>query len=447
MSIQPLSRQPQPGLDDSLTLVGSVKDRLDERLAVPKSLAILSMHTSPLSAPGTGDGGGLNIYVRELSAAMAAIGTRCDIYVRRTDSNTPAHVEIAPNVRLTHIDAGPLGLAKEDLPAVVDLYADRVAEHIEQRPVDAIHAHYWLSGVAGHRLKHELDVPLAVTFHTLARIKAREGDAEPIHRAVAEQEVMDCADVVFASSEPEANQLCQLYDVVPDRIRILTPGVNLDLFSPGDQSAAQVELGLAEVVTTEPATPRISTLLFVGRLQPLKGADVAVQALALSRSKDARLMIVGGPSGQDGEHTLDELHKLVADLGLTQRVIFVPPQSHHLLPVYYRAADICVVPSRSESFGLVALEAAACGTPVVASDVGGLSRSVTDGVTGLLVSDRDPAQFAAQIDRVLEDSVLASRLGSGGSAHAADHTWEASAINAAAVLATLTSRELLVACV
>ncbi len=439
--------QPQPGFGDRLPLALPGEDQLGERLAAPKSLAILSMHTSPLSVPGIGDGGGLNIYVRELSAAMTAIGTRCDIYVRRTDSDTPTHVEMASGIRLTHIDAGPLGLDKEDLPAVIDLYADRVAEHIAQRPVDAIHAHYWLSGVAGHRLKHELDVPLAVTFHTLARIKSRNGDVEPIHRALAEQEVMDCADVVFASSEPEAHQLCELYDVVPERIRILTPGVNLELFSPGDKHAARVELGLAETQSAEAVTPGTPTLLFVGRLQPLKGADVAVRALALSRFSDARLMIVGGPSGQEGERTLDELHKLVADLGLTQRVIFVPPQSHHLLPIYYRAADICLVPSRSESFGLVALEAAACGIPVVASNVGGLSRSVTDGVTGLLVSDRDPAQFAVQIDRVLEDPILASRLGSGGSAHAADHTWEASAATAAEVLASLTARELLVACV
>ena len=424
----------------------------DDQAAAPAALAILSMHTSPLSAPGSGDGGGLNVYARELSAAMAQQDTRCDIYVRRTDACAPVHVDIAPGVRLTHIDAGPPELTKEDLPAVVDLFADRVAEHLAQRPVAAIHAHYWLSGVAGHRLKHELDVPLAVTFHTLGRVKSLNGDAEPAQRSLAEQQVMDCADTVFASCEAEADQLCQLYDVAPERIRILTPGVNLELFSPGDRCAAQAKLGLAPAPPA-PAPPApgqhcAPVILFVGRLQPLKGADVAVQALALAQSanaSNARLMIVGGPSGTAGDRTLADLHRLVEDLGLTQRVIFVAPQPHHLLPTYYRAADICVVPSRSESFGLVALEAAACGIPVVASDVGGLSNNVAHGVTGLLVAERTPAQFAAQIDRLLDDSVLASRLGSGGCAHAADHTWEAAAAVAAEAFTSLTAREL-VAC-
>ncbi len=432
-------------------LTDQLTDQLDgplaDQLGAPQAIAMLSMHTSPVAAAGSGDGGGLNVYVRELSAAMAALGTRCDIYVRRTDASVPLHVDVAPGVRLTHIDAGPLHLAKEELPEFIDKFADGVAEHLAQRPVDAIHAHYWLSGVAGHRLKHELDVPLAVTFHTLGRVKSRNGDAEPDYRAIAEQQVMDCADAVFVSGEAETDQLHQLYDIAPERVRILTPGVNLETFSPGDRNTAQAALGLFE--QTSPAEQNPPVILFVGRLQPLKGADIAVQALALARStaaRDAHLMIVGGPSGSDGDRTLADLHQLVADLGLTQRVIFVPPQPHHLLPTYYRAADICVVPSRSESFGLVALEAAACGVPVVASDVGGLSNNVSDGVTGLLAAQRTPAQFAAQIDRLLDDPVLALRLGSGGCVHASDHTWEAAAAAAAEVLASLTTREL-VACV
>lgn len=410
----------------------------------PEAIAVLSMHTSPLTAPGSGDSGGLNVYVRELSAAMARAGTRVDIYVRRTDPNAPTHIEVVPGVRVTHINAGPADLTKESLPAVVDYYADRVAEHIAQRPVTALHAHYWLSGVAGHRLKHELDVPLAVTFHTLARVKSCNGDAEPDYRATAEQEVMDCADVVFTSCEAEAAQLSRHYEVESERIRILAPGVDLALFTPGQRHTAQTELGLAR--STPLADP---VLLFVGRLQPLKGAEIAVKALALTRTpaaRNARLMIVGGPSGPDGASTLSELQRLVADLNLTRQVIFVPPQPHHLLPAYYRAADMCLVPSRSESFGLVALEAAACGIPVVASDVGGLSDNVTDGVTGLLVSDRSPERFAACIDRILDDPILALRLGSGGCVHAADHTWDASAGMAASVFLGLAAREL-VSCV
>lgn len=412
----------------------------------PDSLAVLSMHTSPLAAPGSGDGGGLNVYVRELAVALAHAGTSVDVYVRRAaaarGADAPAVVDVEPGVRVVHIDAGPPSLAKDDLPAVVDLYADRVAACLARRPPAALHAHYWLSGVAGHRLKHEFDVPLAVTFHTLARVKSRSGDAEPAARADAEQQVIDCADVVFASGRAEAAQLQRYYDVPAERIETLTPGVDLALFSPGRRDAAQAALGLADGAPSAGAPP---VVLFVGRIQPLKGANLAVRALALLRSsagRAARLLIVGGPSGPAGERTVAGLHRLVADLGLGDRVRFVPPQPHHQLSSYYRAADVCVVPSRSESFGLVALEAAACGTAVVASDVGGLRDNVIDGVTGLLVDDRRPETFAAHVDRLLDDPQLARRLGDGGCVHAADHTWADAAARAVEVFARLATREL-----
>lgn len=397
-----------------------------------KSLAVLSMHTSPLAQPGVGDGGGLNVYVSELATSMAHQGIACDIFARRSHRDDRDIVEVEPGVRVVHVDAGSPELGKEELPAVIDQFTEGVARHLDRRPVDAIHAHYWLSGVAGHELKHRLDIPLAVTFHTLGRVKAEQGDPEPAARVLAEEQVIGCADAVFASGEVEAGQLMSHYGVAPERIEMLTPGVDLAFFSPGQRWAARQAIGLGER----------PVLLFVGRIQPLKGVDLAVEALARLRNESAVLVIVGGPSGLEGELTMQDLHRRIAHHGLEDRVRFVDPQPHHLLSTYYRAADACLVPSRSESFGLVALEAAACGTPVVATDVGGLRNNVLDGVTGFLVPGRDPADFAARLDDVLADPLLALRLGEKGAERARSHTWAASAAQAVEVFQRLTVREL-----
>jgi len=397
-----------------------------------KSVAILSMHTSPLAQAGSGDGGGLNIYVRELATSMAHLGISCDVYVRRSDDVTEEIVEIEPGLRVIQIEAGPSDLLKEDLPLVIDSYTDKVRKYLEQSPVDAIHAHYWLSAVAGHQLKHELEIPLAVTFHTLGRVKVDAGESEPIERITAEEQVIGCADAVFASGEVEATQLARLYDVPFDRIKILTPGVDRALFSPGQQWAARQAINLGKA----------PMLLFVGRIQPLKGIDLAIASLSQLRSKDAFLVVVGGPSGAEGEKTMSDLLSMVDGLGLSERVHFVAPQAHHLLSTYYRAADVCLVPSHSESFGLVALEAAACGTPVVASDVGGLRNSVVDGVTGFLVSGRNPETFAKRIDQLIDDPLLAIRVGEQGALRAGAHTWQASASEAIQVFEMLSRREL-----
>lgn len=396
------------------------------------SIAVLSMHTSPLAQPGSGDGGGMNVYVRELAQAMAHRGTRCDVYVRRSSSDTPAVVDVEPGVRVRFVDAGPLDLAKEALPGAVPDFTDAVERELRRHPVDALHAHYWLSGVAGHELKHRLSLPLAVTFHTLGRVKALNGDAEPLHRLQAEDSVIGCADVVFASGEVEAEQLTRLYDVRPERIELLTPGVDLAFFSPGQRWAARQAIGLGE----QPV------LLFVGRIQPLKGVDLAVEALALAENRQAVLVIVGGPSGVEGEATLRKLRDRIDELGVVDRVRFVSPRPHHLLSTYYRAADVCLVPSRSESFGLVALEASACGTPVIASDVGGLRNNVLDGVTGLLAPDRDPESFAKHIDTVLADPLLALRMGEAASQRARLSTWDMSAAAALDTFGRLRHREL-----
>ncbi len=381
-------------------------------------LAVLSLHSSPLVQPGTGDSGGMNVYVRELTSALAQAGVHTDVFVRRWHADLPAEVEVEPGVRVVHVDAGPPELAKEALPDVVDDFASGVRRHIDSGPgVDAIHANYWLSAVAGHRLKHDLELPLVATFHTLARVKAENGDPEPARRDRAEAEVLGCCDVVLASCVAEAEQLQRLYGTPPERIEIVAPGVDHAFFAPGDRRGARAALGLGH----EPVA------LFVGRIQPLKGLAVAVAAVAALERDDVKLVAVGGASGMDGPAEVERIRQLATDLGVSDRVQLVPPVPHHLLSTYYRAADVVLVPSRSESFGLVALEAAACGRPVVAAAVGGLTTLVLPGITGELVEGHDPAEFAAAAARVLDDPERAHALGSAAHLHARDYRWSTTA--------------------
>ena len=323
-----------------------------------------------------------------------------------------------PGFRVRHIDAGPPLLPKEALPETIDLFADGVRDDLERGDgADVIHANYWLSGLAGHRLKHELGLPLVSTFHTLARVKAESGDAEPERRVRSEVEIIGCSDAILASCTEEAAQIERLYGAIPGRVEIVPPGVDHTFFSPGDRHGARTALGLGDH----------PVLLFVGRIQALKGLDVAVRALAALDDPEAMLLVVGGPSGKDGEAYLAEVEALGASLGVGARVRFVPPQPHHLLSSYYRAADVCLVPSRSESFGLVALEAAACGTPVVASAVGGLRTLVDHGHSGFLVEGRDPEVFAAYTGELLANPVLAESMSAAAATRAARYTWSMSA--------------------
>lgn len=401
-----------------------------------RRLAVLSLHTSPLAQPGQGDSGGMNVYVRELVSSLAQAGVQADVFVRRWDHETREIVEVEPGFRVVHVDAGPVDLAKEQLPEVVDLFADGVRDHLEQLgDVDALHANYWLSGVAGHRLKHELSLPLVSTFHTLARVKAETGDREPERRIEAETDVIACSDAILASCVAEADQLVRLYGADPARIEIVAPGVDHAFFSPGDRLGARqalrhLDLGSGPV------------LLFVGRIQPLKGLVVAVQALAELGRPDATLVVVGGASGLEGSVEVGRIDKLVAELGLVDQVRFVPPQPHHLLSTYYRAADVCLVPSRSESFGLVALEAAACGTPVVAAAVGGLRTLVEHERTGFLVDSRDPIRYARYVDEILTVPSAAAELSEQAARRARDYTWSTAAGRLRRIYGDLTARAL-----
>ena len=386
-----------------------------------RRLAVLSLHTSPLVQPGAGDSGGMNVYVRELVSALAQAGVETDVYVRRWDDDLPDVVEVERGFRVVHVDAGPPALAKQALPEVVDQFADGVLAHLTiAGDVDALHANYWLSGVAGHRLKHELELPLVSTFHTLARVKAETGDAEPRRRIDAEAAVIGCSDVILASCAAEAQQLARLYGADPARVEIVPPGVDHAFFSPGDQGGARAALAHLDLDDRP-------VLLFVGRIQPLKGLDVAVRTLAALDDDRSVLVVVGGASGPDGGAEVERVGKLTAELGLGDRVRFVEPQPHHLLSTYYRAADVVLVPSRSESFGLVALEAAACGTPVVAAAVGGLRTLVRHGRTGFLVEGREPAVFAAYADQLLRNDGLRADMAAEAAARARSYTWSTTA--------------------
>jgi len=375
------------------------------------------MHTSPLAQPGTGDSGGMNVHVRELSAALAQAGVDVRVYVRRWTEDLPDRITVEPGLEVVHVGAGPVALAKEDLPGVIDEFADGVAADLEVAPVDLLHANYWLSAVAGHTLKHRLDLPLVATFHTLARVKAEAGDTEPVVREVAEAEVIGCCDAICVSNPVEADELVRLYGAPRERLELVPSGVDPAFFSPGDRAGARAALGLDDR----------PTLLFVGRIQPLKGLTVAVEALARLADRRTRLVVVGGPSGLDGPVEMERVTALVDRLGLAERVLFVPPQPHHLLSSWYRAADVVVVPSRSESFGLVALEAAACGVPVVAAAVGGLRTLVDDGVSGFLVEDRDPASFARAVECVLADPGRAAWMGAAAARGSRRYSWSTTA--------------------
>jgi D-inositol-3-phosphate glycosyltransferase len=376
----------------------------------------------------------MNVYVRELSSALARAGVACDVYTRAFEPGLPEIVAVEPGFNVHHIEAGPRrSVAKDELPDLLPEFGDAVLARMDAGyAADAIHANYWLSGVVGHRLKHELDLPLVSTFHTLDRVKAEDSDDEAGRRARAEADIIGCSDAVLASCTVEAAQLAELYKADPARIEIVAPAVDHAFFAPGNRAQARRALGL-------PADAPM--LLFVGRIQPLKGVDVAVRALA-AVARDAFLVVVGGPSGPSGDAELTRVEKLVAELGVAERVHFVPPQRHELLSTFYRAADVCLVPSRSESFGLVALEAAACGTPVVASAVGGLRTLVDHGRTGFLVEDRDPELFASHVARIIDDPMLAGEMAIEAALRARQYTWSIAAARLRRLYADLTSRQL-----
>ena len=396
-------------------------------------VAMLSLHTSPLAQPGVGDSGGMNVYVRELVAGLAHAGVEVTTYTREWRAGLPREILVEPNHRVIHIPAGQFALPKEELESLVPTFTDLVLDDIRRNhPVDVVHANYWLSGLSGHALKHELDVPLVTTFHTLARVKAEGGDPEPERRERAEAQIIGCADAICVSCDEEEDQFRRLYGNPPGVLEIVAPGVEHAFFTPGDKRGARAALAMGDG----------PVLLFVGRIQPLKGVDVAVRALAALGRRDAQLYVVGGASGSNGDTEVLRVQSLIAELGLTRQVHFVEAQAHHMLSTYYRAADAVWVPSRSESFGLVALEAAACGIPVIANAVGGLLSLVDHGRTGYLVADRDPEVFAKYTAELLDNPALASAMGIAAADRGRRYTWSFAAARLRRVYTDITSRSL-----
>jgi D-inositol-3-phosphate glycosyltransferase len=334
---------------------------------------------------------------------------------------------------VVHVPAGRIDLPKEDLEGMIPTFTDFVLDDIRHaHAADVVHANYWLSGVAGHSLKHELGIPLVTTFHTLARVKAEGGDPEPERRERAEAQIIGCADAICVSCDQEEDQFRRLYGNPPGLVEIVAPGVEHAFFTPGDKRGARFALGMGDG----------PVLLFVGRIQPLKGVDVAVRALAALNRRDASLYVVGGASGMQGDSEVARVNALIDELGLTQQVHFVEPQAHHMLSTYYRAADAVWVPSRSESFGLVALEAAACGTPVIANAVGGLLSLVDHGTTGYLVADRDPEMFAKYTAELLNNPTLAASMSAAAAERGRRYTWSFAAARLRRVYSDITSRAL-----
>ena len=411
----------------------------------PRRVAVLSVHTSPLEQPGTGDAGGMNVYVVETSKRLAALGVEVEVFTRATASDLPPVVELAPGVTVRHVVAGPFeGLSKEDLPSQLCALTSGVlraeAAH-EPGWYDVVHSHYWLSGQVGWLATERWGVPLVHTAHTLAKVKnlaLADGDApEPLRRVVGEQQVVAASDRLVANTDDEGRQLVELYGADPARVVTVEPGVDLERFRPGEavtgQVAARTRLGVP---------PDAVVLLFVGRIQPLKAPDVLLRAAARMLAQAAaeepgsggtalrsRLVVavVGGPSGT-GLLEPTALQDLAVSLGLADVVRFETPQGGPFhtdrLRDWYVAADVVAVPSHNESFGLVALEAQACGTPVVATDVGGLRTTVRDDVSGLLVPGHSADAWAAALTRALAQR---DRLSAGAVAHAAGFSWSRTA--------------------
>ncbi|WP_173078240.1 D-inositol-3-phosphate glycosyltransferase [Phytohabitans rumicis] len=411
---------------------------------MPRRIATLSVHTSPLDQPGTGDAGGLNVYVVEIARRLAGAGVEVEIFTRATSSDLPACVEMSPGVLVRHVNSGPFeGLAKEDLPGQMCAFTNGVLRAEAAHPpgfYDMIHSHYWLSGQVGWLAKERWGVPLVHTAHTLAKVKNVQlaaGDRpEPVARVVGEEQVVAVADRLVANTQVEAHDLIARYDADPRRVAVVEPGVDLDRFRPactGREAAARLaarrQLGLPE---------RGYVVAFVGRIQPLKAPDVLLRALAALRHRDPELadqvtvVVCGGPSGS-GLDRPTALMELAAGLDIADSVRFLPPQTGDDLPALYRAADLVAVPSYNESFGLVALEAQACGTPVVAAAVGGLVTAVRDGVSGVLVDGHDPVDWATVLGKLLAAPAQREALARGAVGHAQNFSWERTASGLLAV--------------
>jgi D-inositol-3-phosphate glycosyltransferase len=387
----------------------------------PRRIAVVSMHTSPTASLGQNANGGLNVYVREISAAFSERGIATDIFTRKQSEDDPSFETLAPLSRVVYFPAGK-GLDKYSLYREAPAFASRIAQFAARENVtyDLLYSHYWLSGEVACLLRPQLATGWAHIAHTLGTVKNRTLAAgarpEPEVRIRVEAELAQQADLLIASTEDEAQELVQGYGADPQRVRVVPPGVDLGMFQPVDRREARRKIGYD--------SGRI--LLFVGRLERLKGVEIAIRSLGLLRDRqhdDVRLLILGEDSHEGDESEKDRLKAIAAEVGVRDRVDFIGSVAQHELPYFYAAADVCVMPSYSESFGLVALEAQACGCPVVASGVSGLRSVVRDEVSGYLIDNHDPAAYAERIGRLLENGELAQQMGRRGRLLAQRFSW------------------------
>ena len=392
-----------------------------------RRVAMLSVHTSPLDAPGQGDAGGMNVYLAETATCLARLGVEVEVFTRATASDQPPVSELAPGVLVRTVAAGPFetagALGKNDLPAQLCGFTAGVLRAEARREpgwYDAVHSHYWLAGQVGWLARDRWGVPLIHSAHTLAKVKnaaLAEGDApEPLARVNGEQQVVDESDLLVANTDREAHELVEHYAADPRRVRTVAPGVDLATYSPGDRRAARRELGIPEDALL---------LTFVGRLQALKAPDLLLRVASLIRDgfgDRLRVAVLGAPSGS-GCADPAWLTGLASSLGIADIVRFQPPVGRAQLADWYRASDLTVVPSYNESFGLVALESQACGTPVVAARVGGLPTAVDGGRSGLLVPGHDPLRWAEEVGGLLRDPARRAVMSVAARRHAERFSW------------------------
>lgn len=390
-------------------------------------IAMVSAHTSPLAPLGGRETGGMNVYVLELSRELARLGYEVDVFTRRDDAIARPVEAIAENLRLVRIDAGPPEpIDKEAIVAHLPEFAQRLHDFAtdQKTPYAIVHSHYWQSGRAGAVLARDLQVPHVVMFHTLGEVKnrARISEREPRQRIRSERVIARGADAIVTASRHEGELLERYYGADPARIHTIPCGVDLELFRPQDRAAARRELGL-------PVDAPV--VLWVGRLEKLKGVDILVSAVAQVEAEGAQLLIVGGDAHAEGLKA--ELIAQAEASGIANRIRFEGPVLHERLPLYYTAADVCVVPSYYESFGLVAVEAMACGTPVVASRVGGLISTVIDGVNGYLIPWRCPEPFAEKLEVLLNNPELRENFGRAARRSVERYRWRTVALQVAAL--------------
>jgi D-inositol-3-phosphate glycosyltransferase len=393
-------------------------------------IAMLSVHTSPLATLGGKETGGMNVYVRDLSHELGRRGVAVDIYTRSQNPATPRIQPMTSNVRVIQVKAGPEApYPKNRIYDHLDEFTVGVQAQVAADRVqyDLIYGHYWLSGLVAYRLRQAWNIPIVQMFHTLAEMKNRvaqtPAEREPDQRVNCEGEIMRLVDRLIAATPLEKNQMSWLYGALPEKITIVPPGVDLNRFKPLDPREARRHIGVP---------PEDQMLLFVGRIQPLKGIDTLIRALALIKQREPALTqnvclaIIGGDPNPDSELEQAEfarLDSLQAELGLADLITFLGAKDQDTLVYYYSAAEMVVMPSHYESFGMVALEAMACGVPVIASDVGGLSFSIEDGFNGYLVPGRNPQALADKILLLLKHRVLRDQLGEQARTWVQHYSW------------------------